>query len=166
MNLYDDVVYRCLRLRPLRQLHPGFPAALSVTTIAFIVNLPMRGRSNDLWLLNRCRRRGAQKLIVRYKHLLLTSNGGVVLKPRCHWCWRDETRVGRPWTSGHAFRIPELASAEDQCARRGRIWLRTGKSSVGSQRRVCTSSRGLLSTFAVSRFLFCQAAGSVNAESP
>jgi hypothetical protein len=79
---------------------------------------------------------------------------------------RDETRVGHPRTGGHAFWNPELASAEDQCARRARIWLRTGKSSVGSQRRVCTSSRGLLSAFAVSSFFFCQAASSANVESP
>ena len=58
-----------------------------------------------------------------------------------HWCWRDETRVGPSWTSGHAFRNPELASAEDPCARRARLWLSTGKSSVESQPRVCTSSR-------------------------
>src|SRR4051812_29570316 len=90
--------------------------------------------------------------MARYKHLLPTSKGSVILKPRCHWCWRDETRIGRPWTSGHAFRNPELASAEDKCARRARIWLRTGKSSVGPQRRVCTSSRGLLSALAVSSF--------------
>jgi hypothetical protein len=48
--------------------------------------------------------------------------------------------------------IPELASAEDPCARRARIWLRAGKSSIGWQRRVCTSSRGLLSAFAASSF--------------
>ena len=54
-----------------------------------------------------------------------------ILKPRCHWCWRDETRVGHPRTGGHTFWNPELASAEDQYARRSRIWLRTGKSSVG-----------------------------------
>jgi hypothetical protein len=35
MNLNDDV-YRCLRLGPLHQLHPGLPAAWSVTTIAFM----------------------------------------------------------------------------------------------------------------------------------
>lgn len=34
--------------------------------------------SNDLWLLNRSRRRGAQKSTVRYKHLLLTSKGSVI----------------------------------------------------------------------------------------
>src|SRR5437867_3636022 len=32
-----------------------------------------------------------------------------ILNPRCHRCWRDVTRVGRSWTSGHAFRNPELA---------------------------------------------------------
>jgi hypothetical protein len=28
MNLNDDVVYRCLRLGPLRQLHPGCSRSL------------------------------------------------------------------------------------------------------------------------------------------
>jgi len=36
MNLNDDVVYRCLRLRPLHQLHPGRSSSLVVTTIAFM----------------------------------------------------------------------------------------------------------------------------------
>jgi len=36
MNLNDDVVYRCVRLGPLYQRHPGVPAAWSVTTIAFM----------------------------------------------------------------------------------------------------------------------------------
>jgi hypothetical protein len=36
MNLDDNVVYRRLRLGPLRQLIPAVPADWSVTTIAFI----------------------------------------------------------------------------------------------------------------------------------
>jgi hypothetical protein len=35
MNLNDGVVYRCLRLGPLHQLHPG-RSRWSVTTIAFM----------------------------------------------------------------------------------------------------------------------------------
>src|SRR5262245_61797255 len=38
-------------------------------------------------------------------------------EPRCHGCWHDETRVRRPWTSGHAFRNREPAGTEDQCAK-------------------------------------------------
>jgi hypothetical protein len=38
-------------------------------------------------------------------------------KARWHWCWRDETPVGHPRTGGDAFWNPELASAENQCAR-------------------------------------------------
>jgi hypothetical protein len=41
------------------------------------------------------------------------ARGHDILKPRCHWRRRDETRVGRPWTDGHAFWNPELANAED-----------------------------------------------------
>jgi len=36
MNLNDDVIYRCLRLGPLHQLHPGRSRAWSVTTIALM----------------------------------------------------------------------------------------------------------------------------------
>jgi len=46
-----------------------------------------------------------------------------ILKPMLALCWRDETRGGHPRTGGHAFWNPELASAEDQCARRARIRL-------------------------------------------
>jgi hypothetical protein len=35
MNLNDGAVYRCLRLGPLHQLHPG-RSRWSVTTIAFM----------------------------------------------------------------------------------------------------------------------------------
>ena len=58
MNLNDDVVYRCLRLGPLHQRHPGRSAAWSVTTIAFtyrllVSSICLRGscvacRSDDL----------------------------------------------------------------------------------------------------------------------
>src|ERR1051326_8004560 len=41
MNLNDDIVYRRLRLRPPPQLHPGRSRSLVVTTIAFIVRLPV-----------------------------------------------------------------------------------------------------------------------------
>jgi hypothetical protein len=40
------------------------------------------------------------------------ARGHDILKPRCHWCRRDQTRVGHSWTGGHAFRNPELAGAE------------------------------------------------------
>jgi cytochrome c5 len=78
----------------------GRRAAWSVTTIAFIVHLPV-------WSLlstydGDAASPGAQR---RY-----------ILNPRCHWCWRDETPVGHPRTGGHAFWNPELASAEDQYA--------------------------------------------------
>ena len=86
-------------------------------------------------------------------------------KAMWHWCWRNETRVERSRTSGHAFRTPELAGAEDPCARRARLWLSTGKSSVGSQHRVRASSHSLLSAVAVSSFFFCQPASSATVES-
>ena len=124
MNLNDDVVYRCRRLGPSTSFIPTVPAAWSITTIAFIVHLPV-------WsLLSTCdgdaASPGAQR---RY-----------TLKPCCHWCWRDETRVGDPRTGGHAFWNPELASAEDHGA------AKTSQAWPGQRRRQntcrCNAERG------------------------
>src|ERR1700754_3400899 len=73
---------------------PAIPAAWSVTTIAFIVHL-LVGRSssseflcrppkydrdarwsNDLWLWNRCHRRGARKSKVGNKHTSRAATRG------------------------------------------------------------------------------------------
>ena len=90
MNLNDDIVYRCLRLGPLHQLHPGRSRSPVRHNDRLHRSLPLcRHRSSPFD--GNASSRGAQRRYIR---------------KLCH-VWRDETRVGHPWTGGHAFWNPE-----------------------------------------------------------
>ena len=86
-----------------------------------------------------------------------------ILNPRCSGAGAMKPASGIPGRADTHSGIqswPAPRISTPACANLAK----DGKSSVGSQRRVCTSSRSLLSAFALSSFFFCQAASSANVE--